>query len=736
MAKPWKEVEASPQFQQLSPAQKIQAQQQYFNEVVAPAAGANVEAARQQFFSRYNYQQPQQQPQQEIDPMKQLAQEQSALDAFLIGTGRGFATVARATGLMKPEDETTARAMEALREERPISTFVGEATGSTLPFVPLGGVAGTFAKTAMPTVAASRGAQIAGMSALGGLEGATIAKGEGGSGWDIALAGGLGGALGAGGEVLAPIISRYAGQIVDRVKGRPPQGALFDEFGNPTPELQQALDSQGIKFEDLVDTAQQELQMAQPRTSAEQLARKAVFQQEGIPTSRADVTGATIDRATENRLVESTTDRESEPFRSFKLAQSNAIRESLERGLDLTRMPENTGQDIIDALSGYESVLQSRKTELYGEYAKAAKQEGLDDLPLFTDNIRAALPDENTLDDLDIAGASVGKINDLLMKYGVIEPSEDFLSKGRQIRPLTMESYDSLRKALNQFMSPDMPSANRVIVPNLIKAIDQEAADMALELERQGVADSVLSPLKEARQVVREMKTTFDPKAIAGQLTDFKRGGNVRVKEASQVYDTLMRPSTPVENVRSLMATLRKAPNGDAAQSALQQSIMLDLIDAAYSTPSNTINNVPVFNQNAFNRRLQAIGDDKLKAIFGNNPEGLARIRNFERIAKMMQTDAIAKIKGSQGVITELANNIGLTMLSSKVPILPIILEGARRLDVGAQTRKEVVGALNDIPDILPEQRALIERYPNLSRAISYSAAPIGVSAVIQNQNQ
>lgn len=53
MAKAWKEVIASPQYQALSPDQQAAAQTQYFNEVVAPQAGEQAEAARQQFFSAY-----------------------------------------------------------------------------------------------------------------------------------------------------------------------------------------------------------------------------------------------------------------------------------------------------------------------------------------------------------------------------------------------------------------------------------------------------------------------------------------------------------------------------------------------------------------------------------------------------------------------------------------------------------------------------------------------------------
>lgn len=53
MAKAWKDVIASQQYQALAPEQRAQAQEQYFNEVVAPQAGSNAEQAKQAFYSAY-----------------------------------------------------------------------------------------------------------------------------------------------------------------------------------------------------------------------------------------------------------------------------------------------------------------------------------------------------------------------------------------------------------------------------------------------------------------------------------------------------------------------------------------------------------------------------------------------------------------------------------------------------------------------------------------------------------
>jgi hypothetical protein len=53
MAKPWKEVIASPEYQALPDIEKAKAQDEYFQSVVAPNAGAGVAKARAEFFKAY-----------------------------------------------------------------------------------------------------------------------------------------------------------------------------------------------------------------------------------------------------------------------------------------------------------------------------------------------------------------------------------------------------------------------------------------------------------------------------------------------------------------------------------------------------------------------------------------------------------------------------------------------------------------------------------------------------------
>ncbi|EAW8382924.1 lytic transglycosylase domain-containing protein [Salmonella enterica] len=90
MAKAWKDVIASQQYQALAPEQKAQAQEQYFNEVVAPQAGDQAEKAKQAFYAAYPVPsaEPQQAPQ-EAQP-QDLGGFLSDIVSAAAETGRGM----------------------------------------------------------------------------------------------------------------------------------------------------------------------------------------------------------------------------------------------------------------------------------------------------------------------------------------------------------------------------------------------------------------------------------------------------------------------------------------------------------------------------------------------------------------------------------------------------------------------------------------------------------------------
>lgn len=93
MAKAWRDVIASQQYQALAPEQKIQAQAQYFDEVVAPNVGDKWAEARDQFYAAYppqtgqQFQQQTEQPQEAVQPRQK--------DGLLSDLGNGIAETGR-----------------------------------------------------------------------------------------------------------------------------------------------------------------------------------------------------------------------------------------------------------------------------------------------------------------------------------------------------------------------------------------------------------------------------------------------------------------------------------------------------------------------------------------------------------------------------------------------------------------------------------------------------------------
>lgn len=93
MAKAWKDVIASPQYQALSPSEKAQAQAQYFDEVVAPQVGDKWADARDQFYAAYPPPQHEQQPQ-DAQPAQQQGDSQQQ-GGFLSDLGNAAAETGR-----------------------------------------------------------------------------------------------------------------------------------------------------------------------------------------------------------------------------------------------------------------------------------------------------------------------------------------------------------------------------------------------------------------------------------------------------------------------------------------------------------------------------------------------------------------------------------------------------------------------------------------------------------------
>jgi hypothetical protein len=386
-------------------------------------------------------------------------------EAAAIGAGKGFMNIARGLGLAEEETPLEKESFAALEEAQPVATTAGEIVGEAAPFVPLGGAVSGISKT-FPRVAAA--------TALGATEGAIIAEGTGRD----AVPGGLVGAgVGLGAEVLFPVIGRMGRKAIQRATGKAPAGAVLDATGAPTHELTDALQKLGLSFDDLSTDAAQVIQGVKPGSKPGQVARKALFAEEGIPATTGEIAGDTLSRAREQELIQTMTPG-TEEIRQFKLDQSEKIREALEGvfGTDATK--EETGELIQDALTGRKKLLRTRKNELYEQAAEASKDTGK--VPIFTDNLSEAIPDADLMEDLAITSPqAITSLDQILTKYGLKEPTEEAVKAGFKPTPLTVENVERFRKTLNAIGKGDQTGSASVAIGPIKEALDLELDNLA-----------------------------------------------------------------------------------------------------------------------------------------------------------------------------------------------------------------------------------------------------------------
>ncbi|MEQ1967270.1 hypothetical protein ABLA30_09635 [Xenorhabdus nematophila] len=205
MAKPWRDVMASQEYQSLNPQQQAAAQEQYFNEVVAPSAGKNVESAKKQFYSAYP---PFGISREENERQNTIFEKANTFDNFVMGAVKGAVDIANALPWSeKPTQEEQAKinAINSKMKARDSTAQdIGEFVGQAAPFVSGGGIV---------NLAATTPGRLGLASLTGAVEGGLVAKGTGG---DPLTGAAIGGAVGPVAEYAAPYIGKLVNQVGEK----------------------------------------------------------------------------------------------------------------------------------------------------------------------------------------------------------------------------------------------------------------------------------------------------------------------------------------------------------------------------------------------------------------------------------------------------------------------------------------------------------------------------------------
>jgi hypothetical protein len=213
---------------------------------------------------------------------RELIESTSPAEAALIAAGKGFRDIGVGIGVADAPSEFDRQTMQRLETAYPTAVPLGEFAGQAAPFVVPG-----LGAAAIP----SQAGRVAAMTGLGAAESAILARAEGRSLGEQLFAAGIGGTVAGALELALPHFGRLGGQFIRRATGQRATQAAFDNAGNPSDELIDALAREDKTLDEFIN---EEIKKETERKSSS-LATSDVIEEETIdikfdyPQSKAKV---------------------------------------------------------------------------------------------------------------------------------------------------------------------------------------------------------------------------------------------------------------------------------------------------------------------------------------------------------------------------------------------------------------------------------------------------------------
>lgn len=593
--------------------------------------------------------------------LAQINQDIGPLESFAIAAGRGLTDIGRAIGLAEPEPEVVQQAFTGLEEQRPISQTVGRVVGQSAPFLPAGIAAGGIA---------SIPARIAAGATVGGIEGAAIERGTGGQ--DIAQAAGVGGLIAGGAEALFPVLSRLGGALVQRVTGRAPEGALFDAAGQPSPQLQSALESSGLTVDDLGEQAQQFLTQQPARVDPEQAVRAAQFEQVGITPTRAQITREAADFQAQQEAAKT----------------SGRVRGALEQqeGLLVNRFdeavagtggqPVTSGSPVIDKVVNISTQLDNQISDLYQAARAAAPDAKNVRMNKLSSVLRANAPSNN------ITGGLISAIRGELQQRGILD--EGFKVTGR----VSVDTAEEVRKVMNTFFN-STTDFGRQKLREFKDALDDDVFRAAGQ-----------DVFNEARTA----KADFERRLSRAKVSKFDS------RKANLVRDVLENKVDPDQFIPQVVTSKKwRAPDLEqlkqfstdggadpAPWNDLRAETMDFIKESAFKGPIDQAGN-QALSRAGLDSAINKIGTEKLKVIF--EPDELRFLRDIKSVAALREP-----VRGTALGRGPSAQAIGRVETAIKEnPLLAVLVE-AVTIDRSGRA------VVKSRPDRIAKQRSTLQR--------------------------
>lgn len=623
------------------------------------------------------------------------------------------------------------QAKQQVKTRHPATTMAGEIAGTVAEFAPL----------------AATGAGTVPLLAEGAAYGLTRPQEKGYTAADVAMT--------TGGEALLSLAGgKFTQKFVDtvspivksaysKITGKDPAGSLISSTGEPSQELIEALESQGIKYDELLDGAGVFEQMkqalkAQPvGVEPEQAIRAARYESLGIQPTKSSVTQSFDDAVESQVLRRQINEPEAAELREALAEESEGFKNALLKLAEETGDPDivGVGETIRSAIKGRMRDARSAKSEAYKNLAEEAAKTG-NQISIPSDSITQAWSETRRIKRSQMSGFH-SDVKESLMRFGVIEPDDKFkklVDKGEEeITQLSANNFEQLRQELNANINPQDPTTSAILRP-IIKSLD-DSVDSATEGFAGGEILAGLS--KEARKQAREFKSEFDSKNMVSDILKTKKGTFDTYQIRGQdIFNKLIKNSrkTPTaQQLDEVVTTLEKSGSkGSKAIADLQSATIMNLLKDATSQLSAKGMKGQQFSYTAFRKAFDGIGDKELNILFKNNPEALGAIRELSKAAKDSQTFFDAIPKGSAADIQNMFTRsfqplfetigFGKAGFIGRLAAQSLAEKAGERLSK-SKLRKAVAKEIKAKPEIREDLVKLTKQYPGVFEAIGIAVS-------------
>jgi hypothetical protein len=573
--------------------------------------------------------------QQRREALQQQAAQVGPLEAAAIGAGRGLTTLGRGLGIVEPESEIERQAFEELERQRPVSTTIGEVAGEAAPFLLPGGLAAK-AVTVPGRVAAS--------GLVGATEAGLIVKGRGAGDATTAQAAGIGGAIAGGAEVAFPIIGRLGSRLFRKLSGRNPTAPILDAAGNPSPELQEALDKAGLSFEDLNVEANRLLQSGEA-VDAKSVARRAFLEDQGIVPTRAQVTGDAADFQAQQELAKT-----SNRVRRALETQEEQLGSQFENAITSTGGSANRStSSAIDHIADRSIELDSAISNAYKQARASAPTAQVVKVDSLVKEMRSIAGSEN------ITGGLVGAVKDTLRNKGILG-NKGFKVQGR----VTPEVAEEIRIEMNALFNSLTPRG-REKLRDFKNALDNDVAEaVGVDVFQEARA----SKAKFEKDLSRAKVNKFDTrkKSIVRDILENKINPDRFLDDAILTRSSR---SADVEQLKKFLLLDGEGPGVDAWNDVRAEA-MQRIRDTAFKEVAGEA----VLSRAGIQSALDKFGPEKLSILFsGEERKFLNDMLKVSKLREPVRGTALGRGPSAQA-IGRLENVV------KRIPLIANVFEG------------------------------------------------------------